>query len=80
MCRALLVFLLLMGLAACSTNETTQQPAAFELPYRAWEIGLIAPNYMEVWVESVDVIDQGGFVYKGVHGGTSSIQNPPENR
>ncbi|WP_231701924.1 DUF2931 family protein [Halopseudomonas sabulinigri] len=50
-----------------------------DLPYRAWEIGLIAPNYMEVWVESVDVVDMRGFSFKRAHGGTSSIQNPPNN-
>ncbi|MEH6563803.1 MAG: DUF2931 family protein [Halopseudomonas sp.] len=70
----------MLALTACSGASKSQRPAAPELPYRTWEIGLLAPNYMEVWVESVDVLDQRGFAYERVHGGTSSIQNPPGNK
>jgi len=78
--KKLIALILSMMLAACAGAGKSQHPNAPELPYRTWEIGLLAPNYMEVWVESVDVLDQRGYAYERVHGGTSSIQNPPENK
>nr|WP_269433900.1 DUF2931 family protein [Halopseudomonas sabulinigri] len=66
-----------LALTACAGAIKSQGPVTSKLPYRTWEVGLLAPNYMEVWVESVDVVDQRGFAYERVHGGTSSIQNPP---
>tara|TARA_R110002111_G_scaffold239585_1_gene301257 strand:- start:32 stop:721 length:690 start_codon:yes stop_codon:yes gene_type:complete len=78
--KTLIALTLLIALTACAGATPSQRPSDPELPYRTWEIGLLAPNYMEVWVESVDVVDQRGFAYERVHGGTSSIQNPPENR
>ncbi len=80
--KVLLVFGLFIALTACA-NKREPDPLRLpppELPYRTWEIGLLAPNYMEVWVESVDVLDQRGLAYYGVHGGVSAIQNPPNNR
>ena len=78
--KTLIALTLLMALTACVGASKSQRPSDAELPYRTWEIGLFAPNYMEVWVESVDVVDQRGFAYERVHGGTSSIQNPPGNK
>ena len=80
--KVLLVFGLLITLAACASRPAPDplRPPPPELPYRTWEIGLLAPNYMEVWVESVDVLDQRGLAYFRVHGGVSAIQNPPNNR
>lgn len=34
------------------------------LPYDAWRLGFSAPNYMEVWIETADVIDIKGQVYR----------------
>lgn len=48
-----------------------------DLPYDSWAIGLGAPSHMEVWVESVDVIDQRGLVFERVHGGTVSYTGNP---
>ncbi|EXF44583.1 hypothetical protein BAY1663_02974 [Pseudomonas sp. BAY1663] len=42
------------------------------LPYRAWFIGLGAPEHMEVWVESVDVIDHRGLAYRELYSGIVS--------
>ncbi|MEH6686447.1 MAG: DUF2931 family protein [Halopseudomonas sabulinigri] len=78
--HAVMLLLVMLALAACVGSGKSQGFSAPKLPYRTWEIGLITPNYMEVWVESVDVVDQRGFAYERVHGGTSSIQNPPGNR
>lgn len=83
---AITIFLLRLGflavLTGCSGNRVVLSPSQSPpaLPYRTWEIGLIAPNYMEVWVEGVDVMDQRGLAYVRVHGGVSSIQNPAGNR
>ncbi|RZI55249.1 MAG: DUF2931 family protein, partial [Pseudomonas sp.] len=38
-------------------------PPPVKLPYPAWYIGFAAPKHMEVWVESVDVLDQRGYVF-----------------
>lgn len=82
MSRGLLIVGLMFALAACAGRPGVDSPQqlAPDLPYRTWEIGLLAPNYMEVWVESVDVLDQRGLAYTRVHGGVSSIQNPAGNR
>ena len=78
--KFLLLLLFSTVLSSCSANSSLTPPRAPDLPYRTWEIGLIAPHYMEVWVESVDVVDRRGVVYSRVHGGTASIANPPGNR
>ena len=69
---------LLFSLSACARDPLNPPPP--KLPYDRWNIGMLAPNYMEVWVESVDVLDQRGLAYYRVHGGLASIQNPPDNR
>lgn len=43
-----------------------------KLPYDAWFVGVGAPEHMEVWIESVDVIDKRGLVYERVSGGIPS--------
>jgi len=68
--RLMLIVGLLFGLNACSSGP--RLPAPPKLPYYAWNIGLVAPRYMEVWVESVDVLDQRGFEYFHVYGGVAS--------
>lgn len=77
----LYISLLILSTGCASLPDVDSLGAAPpDLPYRTWEIGLLAPNYMEVWVESVDVLDQRGVGYYRVHGGLPSIQNPPDNR
>ena len=77
----LFALILLLLLSACTSHPSDpfRLPPP-TLPYRTWEVGLLAPNYMEVWVESVDVLDQRGEGYFDVHGGLASIQKPPNNR
>ena len=49
------------------------------LPYNAWRLGFSAPNYMEVRIETADVIDVQGQVYRRAMSGTAAIQTPPNN-
>jgi hypothetical protein len=49
------------------------------LPYKAWHLGFLAPNYMEVWIETADVIDSKGQVYRRAMSGVSAIQTPANN-
>ena len=48
------------------------------LPYNAWYIGALAPPYMDVWIETVDVADARGQVYKRVVSGVASMSSPPK--
>jgi hypothetical protein len=68
--RLMLIVGLLFGMSACASGPTP--PAPPKLPYPAWYVGLAAPKHMEVWVESVDVLDQRGFGYFHVFGGVAS--------
>lgn len=72
-----LLLCLMLSLSACARDPLNPSPP--KLPYERWYIGMLAPNYMETWVESVDVLDQGGLAYYNVHGGITSIQSPPNN-
>ena len=68
--RLILLLGLLINLSACATS--TKSPPRPKLPYLAWHVSLVAPRLMEVWVESVDVIDQRGLGFYRVHGGVAS--------
>ncbi|MDL2200243.1 DUF2931 family protein [Halopseudomonas aestusnigri] len=73
--------ILLASLAACSQQSASEyMPAPANLPFERWYIGLFAPDYMEVWVEQIDVTDRQGFTYYNVHGGVAAINTPPDNR
>lgn len=72
---ALLLWLATLCLSGCVSGQS--QP---KLPYDAWSIGLFAPDYMEVWVEGVDVVDTRGLVFEHVHGGNVAIQNRADNK
>jgi len=50
------------------------------LPYDAWRLGFGAPDYMEVWIETADVVDIQGHVYRRAMSGIAAIQTPPNNR
>ena len=61
---------LLLSLIACASGP--RLPPAPKLPYPAWYVSLVAPRHMEVWVESVDVLDQRDLAFYRVHGGGAS--------
>jgi len=73
MIRHALLFVLLLSLGGCSSG-----PGAPKLPYHAWHVGLVAPRHMEVWVESVDVLDQRGYAFFHVFGGVASYTGKAE--
>lgn len=68
---ALLISLLLSG---CAIG------AGKSMPYEAWYLGFGAPAYMEVWIETADVVDIQEHVFKRATAGIASIQTPANNR
>ncbi len=49
------------------------------LPYKAWTLGFSAPDYMEVWIETADVVDIQDHVFQRAASGIASMQSPPNN-
>jgi len=68
--RLSLVIGLVFALSACASGPSV--PGRPKLPYDTWYVGLAAPKHMEVWVESVDVIDRRNYPYFNVFGGVAS--------
>jgi hypothetical protein len=65
--RLILALGLLISLSACANG-----PRPPKLPYPAWSVALAAPKHMEVWVESVDVLDRRRLGFFHVFGGVAS--------
>jgi hypothetical protein len=76
MTRSSLLIGLLFSLCACARES--QLPAPPQLPYDSWYVGLVAPRHMEVWVETVDVLDKRGQAFFRVHGGVASYTGQPD--
>ncbi len=73
--------ILLLALASCSQQPPgDHMPESANLPFERWYVGMFAPDYMEVWVEQIDVTDRQGFTYYNVHGGVPAINTPPDNK
>lgn len=66
-----LLFSLLLWLAGCAQG-------AGRLPYDSWRLGLFAPNYMEVWIETADAVDRQDLVFRRAMSGVAAI-NLPKN-
>ncbi|UVM47795.1 MULTISPECIES: DUF2931 family protein [unclassified Pseudomonas] len=49
------------------------------IPYKSWDLGFSAPDYMEVWIETADVVDIQEQVYPRAVSGVASMQAPPNN-
>ena len=73
--RAFLLALSALLLSGCALGNG--KPI---MPYDAWFLGIGAPDYMEVWVESVDVIDQQGLVFEEVTSGIASLGKPANGK
>uniref|UniRef100_UPI00131AFEC0 DUF2931 family protein n=2 Tax=unclassified Pseudomonas TaxID=196821 RepID=UPI00131AFEC0 len=68
--RWLLSIALFMSLAGC------QSGAANKLPYDAWYLGFLAPNYMEVWLEQANIGDNSGRIFPNAMGGVVAMGEP----
>ncbi|MFU6379253.1 DUF2931 family protein, partial [Metapseudomonas otitidis] len=60
--RLMVILLLFLPLNGCANNTP-------RLPYPTWYIGVGAHRHMEVWVESVDVVDRRNLAFERVYGG-----------
>ena len=49
------------------------------MPYKSWDLGFSAPDYMEVWIETADVVDIQEHVYPRAGSGIASMLKPPNN-
>ena len=62
---------MLLWLTGCANGAT-------QLPYDSWRLGLGAPSYMEVWIETADAVDVHDRVFRRAMSGVAAI-NSPEN-
>jgi hypothetical protein len=62
-----LLFVLLGG---CVSYESRS------LPYDAWSLDFFAPDYMEVWIETADVVDINEHVFRGAGSGIPATGYP----
>ncbi|WP_271408541.1 DUF2931 family protein [Pseudomonas sp. Q1-7] len=62
---------LMLWLAGCATG-------AHRLPYDSWRLGLFAPNYMEVWIETADAVDVQDRVFRRAMSGIAAINTPKD--
>ena len=69
--RSSLLLWLLLCLVGCANG-------ANQLPYDSWRLGLGAPSYMEVWIETADAVDVHDHVFRRAMSGVAAI-NSPEN-
>jgi Protein of unknown function (DUF2931) len=67
----LLLALLLYGCTQSFAQSNNDLP---------WFLGFSAPAYMEVWIETADVVDIQERVFKGAGGGIASVPKPPNNQ
>ncbi|WP_256672602.1 DUF2931 family protein [Pseudomonas sp. C1C7] len=74
--RFILLVGLLLSLNACASGP--KPPASPQLPYDSWYVCLAAPRFMEVWVETVDVLDQRGLAFFRVSAGVAGYTRKPE--
>ncbi|WP_313055602.1 DUF2931 family protein [Pseudomonas lopnurensis] len=72
--RKLSLILALLLLGGCASAE--RGPGS--LPYKYWRLGFLAPDHMEVWVETADVEDIHGNVFYRVGEGTVSVHLPTD--
>ncbi|MCU1759379.1 DUF2931 family protein [Pseudomonas sp. 14P_8.1_Bac3] len=70
-CTGLLIGLLMVF------NPKSFAQSDHKLP---WFLGFSAPAYMEVWIETADVVDIQERVFRGAGGGIASVPKPPNNQ
>jgi hypothetical protein len=73
--RWLVLYLVLLpSLGVCQSP-----PSETKLPYEAWRLGFLAPQNMDVWVETADVEDVQGRVFPRAGSGTVSMGYNPDS-
>ncbi|WP_440973663.1 DUF2931 family protein [Pseudomonas koreensis] len=72
--RKTIYFLLGILLAGCGLDLSQ---AADKLP---WFLGFGAPDYMEVWIETADVVDIRERVFRRAGAGIASVRAPADNK
>lgn len=68
----LLIFFIFLFTSGCTNAQDKQR-----LPYGDWGIAVFYPEFMNIWIESVDVIDQRGRLSERVYAGIGSTEAPP---
>ncbi|MCQ4311390.1 DUF2931 family protein [Pseudomonas stutzeri] len=74
--KSVLLGLLFFLLSGCANPEQY----AGNLPYPYWRLGFLAPDYMEVWVETANVEDTRGQYFHHVGSGIVAVRTPPEGK
>ena len=67
---------LLLGWLLTGCTQSFAQPNN-DLP---WFLAFSAPAYMEVWIETADVVDIREQLFRGVGGGIASVPRPKNNQ
>ncbi|MGE8068141.1 DUF2931 family protein [Pseudomonas sp. NPDC089569] len=70
-CAGVLFVLMLMGCAQSSASPNNKLP---------WFLAFSAPPYMEVWIETADVVDIRERVFRRAGSGIASVATPSNNR
>ncbi len=71
---------LLLGLSLLLSGCALADKGPGSLPYKYWRLGFLAPDYMEVWVETADVEDIRGQKFFHVGSGIVSVRTPANER
>ncbi len=74
--RSVLLGLLALLLFGCANPEQY----AGNLPYPYWRLGFLAPDHMEVWVETANVEDTRGHKFFHVGSGIVAVRTPPKGQ
>ncbi len=69
---------LLLGLSLLLSGCALADKGPGSLPYKYWRLGFLAPDHMEVWVETADVEDIRGQKFFQMGAGTVSVHLPTD--
>lgn len=69
---------LLLAIALLTSFHAFCAEAEPPKPFKAWYLSFFAPDYMDVWLETVDVTDIRGDIFPTAMKGTVSIHQPED--
>ena len=67
------IFVAVFLLSGCTFSNSQS------MPYKSWYLGFSAPAYMEVWIETADVVDIQNHIYPRAMSGVASMLKPASN-